>query len=181
MKRHTDFDAARAQVALAYIRQGGFPFVAADAAGIPAQAFFHWVRRGEQAGAREPLRGFAQSVRQAIAQARLLTELAVCKKDPKFWLCHGPGRETSEATGWTTAVRPTVRKETHGASVEDTRTFCSLILETLAPFPEARAKVAERLVEPTKPKNAPATGELPAAPTFRIMPPRWSNIQPSAN
>jgi hypothetical protein len=143
MKRFNDFDPPRAQTLLAYIRQGGFPTVAADAAGVPPPIFASWLRRSEQRGVREPLRSFAKSVRQAIAQARLLSELAVCKHDPKFWLSHGPGKETADHAGWTTPVRPRVRAEVREDPIETRRAFCSWILEALTPYPEARAKLAE--------------------------------------
>jgi hypothetical protein len=146
MKRFNDFDPPKGQVILAYIRQGGFPSVAADAAGVPLPIFNSWLRRGEERRAREPLRSFARAVRQAIAQARLLSELAVCKKDPKFWLSHGPGRETFENAGWTTPVRPRVRQEVEVDRVEICRTLSSWFMQALTPFPEAREKMGELML-----------------------------------
>ncbi len=181
MKRPSEFDPTRAQALLTYIRQGGFPIVAADAAGVPAPAFTAWMERGERSGAREPLRGFAANVRQAIAQARLLAELAVCKKDPKFWLEHGPGRETPESTGWTTAVRPAERPKGQANSLEQVRGLCAFMLEALTPFPEARAVVSQKLAtEPTLAAKWAADAPSPAA-AFRAMPPRWTGINPSMN
>ena len=181
MKRPAEFDPQRAQVLLAYIRQGGFPFVAAEAAGVPAPTFHVWVLRGEQPGAREPLRGFAQNVRQAVAQARLLSELTVCKKDPKFWLSQEPGRETPDNAGWTTAVRPTIPSETWIDPHEQARTLCSLVLEMLTPFPEARAKVSERLVAESAKQAPRSQSASPSTPAFRALPPRWSRLNPSLN
>ena len=180
MKRSADFDPARAQIVLAYIRQGGFPFVAADAAGVPPALLHDWLGRGERAGAREPLRGFAGNVRQALAQARLLSELAVCKHNPKFWLIHGPGKETSECTGWTTPVRPVEHQEPAGDSAQETKMLCSWILEALSPFPEARALVAQRLThEPPPTARAEPSGRPPAG--VFPLPPRWSGVSSSLN
>jgi hypothetical protein len=183
MKGCKGFDAGQAQTVLAYIRQGGFPVVAADAAGIPGPIFLSWLRRGEERGAREPLRGFARAVRQAIAQARLLSELAICKKDPKFWLSHGPGRETLDNAGWTTLVRPRVRQETGEDPIETARALCTWVMEALTPFPEARLKVAELIV--AKPpactrdkKQGPSSasgGRGAGLPSF------WSGLDPSLN
>jgi hypothetical protein len=181
MKRPAEFDPARAQVLLAYLRQGGFPLVAADAAGVPAPAFLVWMQRGESAGAREPLRGFARNVRQAVAQARLLAELAVCKKDPKFWLSHGPGRETPESTGWTAPARPATRPTVQTNSLEQARGLCALILDTLTPFPEARARVAERLLTEPAPAAARPQGNPAPTPAFHTLPPRWGGLNPSMN
>ena len=181
MKRPSDFDPTRAQALVTYIRQGGFPLVAADAAGVPVPAFVAWMERGERAGAREPLRGFATNVRQAIAQARLLAELAVCKKDPKFWLGHGPGRETPESTGWTKPVRPAEGPNVENDWLERERSLCALMLEMLTPFPEARATVSERLLAEPPVAAARKEREPAAAPAFRALPPRWTGMNPSLN
>ena len=74
----------------AYIRQGGFPDVAAEAAGIPVEIFRQWLAKGQATKAREPYRSFASEVRQAIAQGRIMAEMQVQKKDPRFWLADFP-------------------------------------------------------------------------------------------
>lgn len=184
MRHNNDFDPVKAQALLAYIRQGGFPGVAADAAGVPRPLFLAWVRRGERSGAREPLRSFARDVRQAIAQARLLSELAVCKKDPKFWLSHGPGRETAELVGWTTPVRPKASQVVKEDPIETCRELCSWVMEALTPYPEARVKLAEQLaanpppavVEKKQSGFRSAFGAGSAGPPFG-----WSGFDPSLN
>src|SRR5438445_5204471 len=104
-RRPFPFDPLLAERVLSYIRSGGYPLVAAEAAGVPAQVFLQWVDWGEKKKAREPYRGFARGVRQAAAQGRLVAELAVHEKDPKFWLTHGPGKERPRHPGWTGEVR----------------------------------------------------------------------------
>ena len=183
MKRFNDFDPTKGQMILAYLRQGGFPGVAADAAGVPGPIFDSWLRRGEERGAREPLRSFARAVRQAIAQARLLSELTVCKKEPKFWLCHGPGRETVENLGWTYPVRPSVRPAAKDDSIDTCKFLCSWMMEALTPFPEARQKVAEMIVA-NPPEKAVATKRDPQAPNGAPgggLASIWRSLNPSAN
>ena len=183
MKRFSDFDSTKGQAILAYLRQGGFPAVAADAAGVPWPIFESWLHRGEERRAREPLRGFARAVRQAMAQARLLSELTVCKKDPKFWLCHGPGRETVENPGWTNPVRPRARVAAKEDPIETCRFLCSWVMEALAPFPDARQKVAELIVT-NPPEKAVAEKLAPHAAHGEQgggLISMWRSLNPSAN
>ena len=88
--RALPFDPLLADRVLSYIQSGGYPLVAAEAAGVPREIFLQWIQWGEQKRAREPYRGFARGVRQAVAHGRLIAELAVHDKDPKYWLSHGP-------------------------------------------------------------------------------------------
>jgi hypothetical protein len=141
---------------LSFIRAGGFPWVAAEGAGIPRKVFRLWLRRGQKKGARKLYRRFYQSVIEARAQARLTAELETRKKDPRFWLVRGPGREQPDAPGWTNPVKPI---EWQKASPEDflmSRLFMncvSRLMQALAAYPEARsaaAKLAEELVNEEK-------------------------------
>jgi hypothetical protein len=180
MKRSKSFDAERAKNLLAFIRQGGFPGVAADAAGVSRQTFLGWIRRGEGRGAREPWRSFARDLRQAVAQARLLSELAVCKKDPKFWLSHGPGKETADLIGWTTPVRPKPSQASKEDPLDACRALCAWVVEALAPYPEARAKLAEQMV--ANPPVEEQEKKLIDKPAFGTgFPFSWSACDPSAN
>src|SRR5262249_37646283 len=104
-RRSFPYDPLLAERVLSYIQSGGYPLVPGEAAGVPGQVFLQWLEWGEKKKAREPFRGFARSVRQAIAHGRLIAELAVHDKDPKFWLTHGPGKPTAQAPGWTGEVR----------------------------------------------------------------------------
>jgi hypothetical protein len=183
MKRFNDFDPIKGQVILTYLRQGGFPAVAADAAGVPWPIFEAWLRRGEERRAREPLRSFARAVRQAMAQARLLSELSVCKKEPKFWLCNGPGRETLDNPGWTNPVRPRVRPAAKEDPIETCRFLCSWVMEALTPFPDARQKVAELIVS-NPPEHAVAQKLAPQATLGGQsggLLSMWRSLNPSAN
>ena len=141
----------------AFIRAGGFPRVAAEAAGVPADLFERWLRRGKRRGAPDCYRALAEAVAQARAQARLAAELQVFDKRPLDWLKCGPGRETARSPGWTTAGKPVAP----GAAASDTPSLppdvlvvFQVLLEALAPFPEARAAAAEVItVPPASPRR----------------------------
>src|SRR5262249_57257612 len=62
------------QAIIAYVRAGGFPHVAAEAAGVSAETFDHWMELGERPRAAAKYRDFADAVRQPVAQARLGAE-----------------------------------------------------------------------------------------------------------
>jgi hypothetical protein len=151
MSRRTfPFDALLADRVLSYIRSGGYPLVAAEAAGVPGEVFLEWVEWGEKQEAGEPYLGFARGVRQAAAQGRLVAELAVHEKDPKYWLTHGPGKETGHNPGWTGEVRPSGKQESAGqAGNTDAQwqTLYALLMHALAEYPEARLAVAQALRE----------------------------------
>jgi hypothetical protein len=132
----------------AFIRAGGFPRVAAEAAGVPADLFERWLRRGQRRRAPDCYREFAAAVAQARAQARLAAELQVFEKRPLDWLKCGPGRETAENPGWASAPKPAA----HGDSEADSpflspevMALFADVLEILTPYPEARAAVADRV------------------------------------
>src|SRR4051812_27893499 len=91
---------------LAGVRAGGYPHVAAEAAGVDADNWRRWLALGKKKNAREPYRGFWLRLQQAKAQARLLREIEVAKEDPRFWLKNGPGRDLPESPGWAAMVRP---------------------------------------------------------------------------
>jgi hypothetical protein len=88
------------------IRAGGYAHVAAEAWGIPARVLDAWLLRGENQGAREPYRSFADEFRAALSQSRLQAEIQVYQASPRIWLQHGPGRETAARPGWSAAVQP---------------------------------------------------------------------------
>jgi hypothetical protein len=135
------------QTIVAYIRGGGFPNVAAEAAGIPAAVFARWMRRGERRRAPEQFRAFALAVRQAVAQARLGAEVAVRDDKPLDWLRSGPGKETTNRIGWTGPVRPRPTPAAGTSALLDgtVQSLITDVLRILEPHPEVRAEVAGAL------------------------------------
>jgi len=132
----------------AFIRQGGFPEAAAEAAGVPQATFRQWLARGEAPRAKALYRVFVAEVRKAAAQARVLAEMEAVKKNPLAWLKHGPGRETADMAGWTLPVRPQLaagRQAAQALAQPELAELCAVLLRVLAPFPDARRAVAEAL------------------------------------
>src|SRR5947209_8095116 len=84
----------------AAIRGGAFAHVAAESIGVPRLVFSRWLARGRRKGARRSYRSFWLEVLQAKAQARLIAEFEARKKDVKFWLRYGPGKEATDAPAW---------------------------------------------------------------------------------
>jgi hypothetical protein len=132
------------QTIMAYIRSGGFPHIAAEAAGVPRAMFEKWLRLGRKQRAAEPYRCFAADVRKAAAQARLTAELAAFKGRPFDWLRSGPGKETARNPGWTATARAAPRRGGRGRNSVDG--LVTALLEVLAPYPDARAAVAAALL-----------------------------------
>jgi hypothetical protein len=131
------------QTIIAYIRAGGFPHVAAEAAGIPADVFRDWLARGDAPGAEAQYRHFASAVREAAAQARLKLEVEAHNKRPLDWLKSGPGRQTAESEGWTVAARaPAAEPTSSTLMLPEVQRLIADVLAALEPFPEARAAVA---------------------------------------
>ena len=131
---------------LGYIRAGGFPHVAAEAAGIPKEVFTSWLECGSGPEAQEPYQSFALRVKQALAHARLRAELEIWEKAPLNWLRYGPGRETPQSPGWTGQVKPVLAEQENPeewlADPEIAKIW-QAIVESLEKFPEARLAVAE--------------------------------------
>jgi hypothetical protein len=147
---------SRERMILLAIRAGGFPHVAAEAAELPAMVFDRYLRAGRRRRAPRRLREFAERVRQAVAQARLKVEIEVREKDPKFWLQHGPGRETTARPGWTTATRPVFRdkgQEVNPLESPEWARLWPVLLDALTPFPDARAAVAAAIQDKASPER----------------------------
>src|SRR5262245_23708103 len=148
-----------------WIRVGGYPAVAAEAAGVPRAVFARWVARGLKKRAREPYRSFAESVRQAVAQARLKAETEAYKKDALNWLKHGPGRDRPGQPGWALPVkaRDPKRRRVNPLLLPEVARAVADLLQALTPFPEARAAAAAALAGDAPPEPA-ATSEGPRSP-----------------
>jgi hypothetical protein len=142
------------QAIVAYIRAGGFAYVAAEAAGVPRAVFERWLRRGDGRRAPAKYRAFRAAVRQAEAQARLGAEVAILSARPLDWLRSGPGRATTDSPGWTASVRPLplARASADPAALQpEEQVLVSTLLHLLEPYPEARAAVAAALAEAAPP------------------------------
>jgi hypothetical protein len=141
---------------IGFIRSGGYPWVAAESAGIPRAVYARWLRRGARSGSRSRYRFFYKHVLEARAQARLSAEIETRKDDPRYWLTHGPGREKANAPGWTNPASGQLPAKKEQVGRNFTKQFLRTldpVLEALAPFPEARQAVArefERLDETQK-------------------------------
>lgn len=139
-----------------YVRAGGYPEVAAEAAGVPRDLFARWLERGRCNKAREPYRSFALAVAQALAQARLRAEIETRQKVPRFWLSSGPGRERADTPGWTSQVKPRADDGEDAAQVgAELARLIEVMMTALAPYPDARAAMAEALLGTriTRPKR----------------------------
>ncbi len=145
------YDEKGAAALISFVRAGAFPLVAAEAAGVRRDILRRWVKLGSREKACEPWRGFVSRLGQAMAEARARIELEVARKDPKFWLEHGPGKEKADYPGWSAAVRPAAgssEQERWQASTE-LQALCEEITKVLANYPEARLAVA-RILENRK-------------------------------
>ncbi len=131
---------------LQFIRAGSYDWVAAEAAGVPRSLFEHWLRVGE-ASPRRPYREFFYEVMRARAEARVAAELTALKKDARFWLRYGPGRDRPDQPGWGTRLTPVDNASAAAepfASLEFNRLLAALS-RALEPFPEARVAAAKAL------------------------------------
>jgi hypothetical protein len=130
---------------LVAIRSGAFPHQAAEAFGITRARFEAWLAKGRRKQAPARYRRFAEDVRQAIAKARLRAEMQVLTKDPKFWLKHGPGKETPNSPGWSNPAKPATVQD--GATLRDAEMsrLLSKVLKVLNGFPEAHQAVLRAL------------------------------------
>jgi hypothetical protein len=138
----------------AFIVAGAFPHVAAEAAGIPAEVFHRWMERGNPMNrppSWKPHRlytPFWQAVRQASAQARLAAEVQALRQEAVRWLMQGPGKERPRVPGWSQTVRPQITEDNKEINVlldPQWQSLFATILQVLAPFPEARAALAQAL------------------------------------
>lgn len=134
------------QAIVAYVRAGGFPHVAAEAAGVPADVFERWLQLGERPRAAAKYREFADAVRQAAAQARLGAEVTARTDKPLDWLRGGPGRAAPHSDGWTGPARaPSAASADSPLLSPEVQQLVTTLLDALADHPQARAAVAAAL------------------------------------
>ena len=141
---------------LAYVRAGGFPHVAAEAAGVPRDLFDEWLAKGEGEKPLKKYYRFAVALRQAEAQARLGAEVAALKDKPMDWLKAGPGKETAAKPGWSALAKPRAGGDKPTPLLLDpsVQAFLRVLLQALEPYPEARAAIAGVLGERSEEKEA---------------------------
>lgn len=133
---------------VSYIRGGGFPAVAAEAAGVPLVEFEEWMTRGERRRAPQRYRELVRAVRQAHAQVRLSCEVEVRQCKPLDWLLHGPGRDDARLPGWGAMIRPhTNRGGDPSLNQAAVQQFLDHLNRLLAPWPDARRAVAEGMAK----------------------------------
>jgi hypothetical protein len=144
-----------------YIRSGGYPHVAAEAAGVAAEVYDFWMQHGQKSTAGAALREFYEAVREARAQARIKAELEAYKHKPLDWLKSGPGKENADAPGWSATVKARQASERAPLNVlehpELQEVFRALI-DALADYPEARAAAAKVLAEKGAEAEPPKAG-----------------------
>jgi hypothetical protein len=133
---------------LAFIRAGGYPHVAAEAAGVPRAVFEGWLGQGRSTGRPTKYRAFFEAVQQARAQARLKAETTAFKDKPLDWLKSGPGRETSDYAGWTGPARPQAADGRGNPLLDpEVQNVFARLRAALVPFPDACTAAARALAE----------------------------------
>ncbi len=131
-----------------YVLSGGYPHVAAEAAGVPREVFDRWLRLARARRPKRKYRLFYEAVTQAHAQVRLSAEVKALAKDPLAWLKCGPGKEAPDRAGWSNP--PKSQPAGTGEAVNlllrrETQDLVATLLRVLGPYPEVRAAVAEAL------------------------------------
>lgn len=136
----------REQVA-AGIRAGGFPLVAAQAFGVSKRSFNRWRKLGRSNEGDDEFHAFAVEVDKAIGQARLRAEISIYTDQPRIWLQHGPGRETSDNPGWTVAVKPAARTRSaiNAFAIPEVLQLIHVVVDSLDGQPEVQAKIADTI------------------------------------
>jgi hypothetical protein len=157
--RHQLTPALQEQI-VAFIRAGGYPHVAAEAAGLPREVFARWRARGRRSDAPPAYREFERAICEAEAQARLQAELTIRGDKPLDWLKAGPGKDRADNPGWTNPGKPRAAAADGGADLELLWPRILHLLgrcaEKLQDYPEARAALVAWLAGlPDPAKMAP--------------------------
>jgi len=143
---------------LSSLRSGGYLHIAAEAWGVPRALLDIWLEKGNGLKAREPYASFARDALEAQGQARLRAEVEVFQNDPRYWLEHGPGRETARNPGWSGAVKAaeTTREERNPWLDAEVMGVLRVVVDALTPHPELREQVARLITEtpPTRYRRA---------------------------
>jgi hypothetical protein len=97
----------------------------------------------------------------------VVAELAVFADRPRDWLKFGPGKEQPHSPGWASAMKPIIAQlnNVNVLASPEWNALWSVILATIAPYPEARAALADALAQfNSSGKWRPAPAALPAPP-----------------
>ena len=135
------------QLIVSFIRAGAYPWVAAEAAGVPKETFESWLAWGKTAGG-PAYAAFHQQVRRAAAQCRAKAEMALRESNPEFWLAHGPARERETLPGWSAVPKPAAGSHAESVSPLADPEFLQILAELhaqLKDYPEARGVLANFL------------------------------------
>lgn len=128
------------------IRAGAYEHVAAESLGVPYSLLQEWHARGLELPPPKPIyRELADAIRAARAHARFMVEMEMRTAQPRYWLLHGPGKETATAPGWTAPVRAAPVTSAAHDDAERVADVCTKVLDALVGHPEIRAKVAAAL------------------------------------
>jgi hypothetical protein len=90
----------------------------------------------------------ARSVRESAARARLKAEMEAYEADGRFWLRHGPGKETDRVPGWSALVKAVFLTDGDLGDLSASPEFQNAVTKLLTgldPMPEARALAAAAL------------------------------------
>jgi hypothetical protein len=86
------------------------------------------------------------ALREAAAQGRLAKEMEVVRDKPLDWLRYGPGRETADTPGWTSAGKTAFTPVGDGGNPLENPVLLErlhALAQRLTPSPEARLAAAE--------------------------------------
>jgi hypothetical protein len=124
------------------IQAGAFDHVACESLGVPFEQFQKWLVQGQRKRSSKMPRLLWEAVRQARASARLFPEMALRNDHPRVWLLQGPGKETGDAAGWSTPVKPKSEDEAGTTTIPEEFFFLfKLLLDVLNAFPGSREAV----------------------------------------
>jgi hypothetical protein len=136
---------------VSFVQAGGFPEVAAEAAGIPREVFRRWMAQAGRPRSSKSVRELAEAVRKAQAQARLSAETEIRTGRPLDWLKCGPGKDAPDSPGWTAPARARPLTDAEKLTLEDpiVQALILSLLDGLTPFPDAHAAFRARFTEIT--------------------------------
>lgn len=135
---------------LAYIRAGGLPVVAAEAAGIDRLSFRRWMRLGRHPRSGPLFRSFYNEVVQARALARLKAEIQAFNNRPIDWLKKDQPRPADLSAGSSLGGKSPIDDSANEEGVDsapqlEVPMLIERILAILEPYPEIREQMASTL------------------------------------